>query len=205
MGIQYRIPFPFLSFSFLFKQYVGIWHKNIPIHDRKVVWVANRENPLTVTATNVASSSLTIGKDGNLRLLDGMNITIWLTNVYVHSNNSAAVLSDKGDLTLVDSVFGLTLWESFNYPYDTFLPGMTLGMNTKTGETRFISSWLIEDDPSPGKFVCGLSMETPPQIFIWNGSKPYWRGVPWDRSKFIGILDSLYNYGDGFSLTHDNQ
>ncbi|KAI8001999.1 G-type lectin S-receptor-like serine/threonine-protein kinase [Camellia lanceoleosa] len=188
------------------KQYVGIWHKNVPIHDRKVVWVANRENPLTVTATDSASSSLTIGKDGNLRLLDAMNNTVRLTNVSpVHSNNSIAVLSDTGDLTLKDSVSGLILWESFNYPYDTFLPGMTLGMNTETGEKRFLSSWLTEDDPSPGKFVCGLSKEKPPQIFIWNGSKPYWRGGPWDGSKFIGIPENLYSYGDGFSLTHDNQ
>ncbi|GMP75011.1 hypothetical protein CsSME_00032238 [Camellia sinensis var. sinensis] len=252
MGIQYRIPFSFLSFPFLLfvlftipsqhctptdtltqsqpisagqtlissgqffelgffipsnssKQYVGIWHKNVPIHDRKVVWVANRGNPLTVTATDSASSSLTIGKDGNLRLLDGMNNTVWFTNVSVHSNNSIAVLSDKGDLTLVDSVSRLTLWESFNYPYDTFLPGMTLGMNTKTGDKRFLSSWLTEDDPSPGKFVCGLSTEAPPQVFIWNGSKPYWRSGPWDGSKFIGIPGDLYGYGDGFDITHDNQ
>ncbi|GMP75015.1 hypothetical protein CsSME_00032241 [Camellia sinensis var. sinensis] len=252
MGIQYRIPFSFLSFPFLLfvlftipsqhctptdtltqsqpisagqtlissgqifelgffipsnssKQYVGIWHKNIPIHDRKVVWVANRENPLTVTATDSAFSSLTIGKDGNLRLLDGMNNTVWLTNVSVHSNNSIAVLSDKGDLTLVDRVSGLTLWESFNYPCDTFLPGMTLAINTKlTGEKRFIS-WLTEDDPSPGKFFCRLSLDTPPQVFIWSGSKPYWRSGPWDGSKFIGILDGLYGYGDGFDITHDNQ
>ncbi|KAL7212890.1 hypothetical protein ACSBR2_015562 [Camellia fascicularis] len=252
MGIQYRIPFSFLSFPFLLfvlftipsqhctptdtltqsqpisagqtlissgqifelgffipsnssKQYVGIWHKNIPLHDRKVVWVANRENPLTVTATDSAFSSLTIGKDGNLRLLDGMNNTVWLTNVSVHSNNSIAVLSDKGDLTLVDRVSGLTLWESFNYPCDTFLPGMTLAMNTKlAGEKRFIS-WLTEDDPSPGKFFCRFSLDTPPQVFIWNGSKPYWRSGPWDGSKFIGILNGLYGYGDGFDITHDNQ
>ncbi|THG20546.1 hypothetical protein TEA_010210 [Camellia sinensis var. sinensis] len=188
------------------KQYVGIWHKNIPIHDRKVVWVANRENPLTVTARDSASSSLTIGKDGNLRLLDGMNNTVWLTNVSsVHSNNSIAVLSDRGDLTLKDSVSGLILWESFNYPCDTFSPGMMIGMNTKTGEKRFMSSWLTEDDPSPGTFVCGLSMDTPPQVFIWNGSKPYWRGGPWDGLKFIGVVDIENAYSDGFNLIHDNQ
>ncbi|KAL7239755.1 hypothetical protein ACSBR2_005600 [Camellia fascicularis] len=122
------------------KQYVGIWHKNIPIHDRKVEWVANRENPLKVKANDFASSSLTIGKDGNLRLLDGMNNTVWLANVSVHSNNSIAVLSIRGNLTLKDSVSGSTLWESFNYPCDTFLPGMMLGMKTKTGEKRFLSS-----------------------------------------------------------------
>ncbi|CAL5411071.1 unnamed protein product [Camellia sinensis] len=171
------------------KQYVGIWQTNIPIHDRKVVWVANRENPLTVTATNSASSSLTIGKDGNFRLLDGKNNTVWFTNVSVHSNNSIAVLSDRGNLTLKDSVSGLILWESFNYPCDTFLPGMMLGMNTKTGEKRFLSSWLTENDTSPGKFVCGSSTDTPPQVFIWNGFKPYWRSGPWDGSKFIGTLD----------------
>lgn len=171
------------------KQYVGIWPKNIPIHDRKVLWVANRENPFTVTATDSAPSNLTIGKDGNLRLLDGMNNSVWLTNVSVRSNNSIVMLSDKGDLTLVDSVSGLTLWESFNYPCDTYLPGMMIGMNATIGEKRFISSWRTEDDPSPGEYVCGFSLDTPPQAFIWNGSKPYWRSGPWDGSKFIGVED----------------
>ncbi|CAL5411067.1 unnamed protein product [Camellia sinensis] len=187
------------------KQYIGIWPKNIPIHDRKAVWVANRENPLTVTAIDSASSSLTIGKDGNLRLLDGMNNTVWLTNVSVHSNNSIAVLSDRGDLTLKDSVSGLILWESFNYPSDTFSPGMMLGMNTKTGEKRFMSSWLTEDDPSPGEYVCGFSLDTPPQVVIWNGFKPYWRSGPWDGSKFIGVLDIDHGYANKLNLANDNQ
>ncbi|XP_028066183.1 G-type lectin S-receptor-like serine/threonine-protein kinase At1g61550 [Camellia sinensis] len=68
-----------------------------------------------------------------------------------------------------------------------------------------MSSWLTKDDPSPGKFVCGFSMDTPPQVFIWNGSKPYWRSGPWDESKFIGVLDIENAYGDGFNLKHDNQ
>ncbi|CAL5344817.1 unnamed protein product [Camellia sinensis] len=110
-----------------------------------------------------------------------MNNTVWLTNVSVHSNHSIAMLSDKGDLTLKDSVSGLIL------------------------EERFMSSWLTKDDPSPGKFVCGFSMDTPPQVFIWNGSKPYWRSGPWDESKFIGVLDIENAYGDGFNLKHDNQ
>ncbi|CAL5408632.1 unnamed protein product [Camellia sinensis] len=82
---------------------------------------------------------------------------------------------------------------------------MMLGMNSKTGEKRFMSSWLTEDDLSPRKFVCGFSMDTPPQVFIWNGSKPHWRSGPWDGSKFIGVLDIENAYGDGFNLIHDNQ
>ncbi|CAL5344808.1 unnamed protein product [Camellia sinensis] len=120
--------------------------------------------------TYPASSSLTNGKDGNLRLLDGMN-TVWLTNVSVHSNNSIAVPSDKGDPTLKDSVSGLTLLESFNYPCETFLPCMMLGLNTKTGEKHFLPSWKTED-PIAWK-VCLWNYT--PQVFIWNGSRPYSR------------------------------
>ncbi|CAL5344813.1 unnamed protein product [Camellia sinensis] len=55
------------------------------------------------------------------------------------------LLSDKGDPTLKDSVSGLTLLESFNYPCETFLPCMMLGLNTKTGEKHFLPSWKTED------------------------------------------------------------
>ncbi|KAL7213278.1 hypothetical protein ACSBR2_015901 [Camellia fascicularis] len=63
---------------------------------------------------------------------------------------------------------------------------MMLGLNTKTGEKHFLSSWKTEDDPSPGKFVCGITPETSPQAFIWNGSKPYSRSgtvniMRWDE------------------------
>ncbi|CAL5408414.1 unnamed protein product [Camellia sinensis] len=143
-----------------------------------IIWVLNRKNPLK--ATHSASSSLTIGKDRNPRLLDGRNNTVWLTNVSVYSNNSIAVLSDTRDLTLKDSVFGLILRVSFDYPCDIFLPGMKLGMNTKT-EKRIMSSWRTEDDPSPGE----------------SGS--------WDGSRLIGAGVTDGSYGAGINLVNDNQ
>ncbi|KAL7213259.1 hypothetical protein ACSBR2_015884 [Camellia fascicularis] len=220
MSIQYRIPFSFLSFPFLLFVLFTIPSQHYtatdtltqsqPISARQTLISSGQIFELgffipSNSTTDSASSNLTIRKDGNLRLLDGMNNSVWLTNVSVHSNNSVAVLLDRGNFTLKDSVSGLILWESFNYPSDTFLHGMMLGMNTKTGEIRFMSSWLTEDDPSPGKFVCGFSMDTPPQVFIWNGSKPYWRSGTWDGSKFIGVPDIENAYGDGFNLIHDNQ
>ncbi|KAF5943724.1 hypothetical protein HYC85_017801 [Camellia sinensis] len=54
---------------------------------------------------------------------------------------------------------------------------MMLGLNMKNGEKHFLSSWKTEDDPSPEKFVCGITPETSPQAFIWNGSKPYSRSA----------------------------
>ncbi|THG17319.1 G-type lectin S-receptor-like serine/threonine-protein kinase SD1-29 isoform X1 [Camellia sinensis] len=182
------------------KQYIGIWYKNIP--DRKVVWVANRENPLQATDS---ASSLTIGSDGNLRLLDGKRNTVWSTNSSVQSNSTIAVLSDLGDFVLKDNVSGFISWESFKYPCDTFFSGMMIGMNNNTGEKRFLSSWKTDGDPSPGNFVLGLTPDRPPQIVCWNGSKTLWRGGPWDGWKFIGIPDSGQGYVNGLNLVPDNQ
>lgn len=166
--------------------------------------MANRENPLAATDSN---SSLTIGTDGNLRILDGNRISIWEANISVQSNNSIAVLSDKGNLILKDNVSGINLWESFNYPVDTFLPGMMIGLNTQKGENRFFSSWRAENDPSAGNFIAGVSPDTPPQAFIWNGSgsDPYWRSGPWDGSKFSGIQERFEGYANGFNLVSDTQ
>ncbi|XP_028053032.1 G-type lectin S-receptor-like serine/threonine-protein kinase At1g11330 [Camellia sinensis] len=108
------------------KKYVGIWYKKIPI--RKVVWVANRENPLSVTDSG---SSLTIGDDGNLRLLDGNQNTVWTTNITVYVNYSVAVLLYTGNLVRRDGVSGESLWEDLSHPCDTSLPGMRLGLNTR--------------------------------------------------------------------------
>ncbi|THG17571.1 hypothetical protein TEA_004959 [Camellia sinensis var. sinensis] len=182
------------------KLYIGLWYNNITV--RKIVWVANRENPLPATDS---ASSLIIGSDGTLRLLDGMRNTFWFTNVSLPSNNTIAVLLDKGDFVLKDNVSGFITWESFNYPCDTFLAGMMIGLNTKIGEKHFLSSWETDNDPSPGKFVLGLTPETPPQLFLWNNSKPYWRDGPWDGWTFIGIPNIGQGYVNGFILILDNE
>ncbi|CAL5411047.1 unnamed protein product [Camellia sinensis] len=181
-------------------RYIGIWYKNLP--GSKVVWVANRNNPLRATDT---ASSLTIGIDGNLRLVDGQRNTVWSTNVSVQSNNTIAVLSDKGEFVIRDYVSGWISWESFKYPSDTFLSGMMIGMNYKTGEKQFLTSWKADDDPSPGKYMLGLTPETPAQAFLWNGSEPLWRSGPWDGSKFIGIPNPVQGYVNGLNLIQDNQ
>lgn len=182
------------------KKYVGIWYKKIPI--RKVVWVANRENPLSVTDSG---SSLTIGDDGNLRLLDGNQNTVWTTNITVYVNYSVAVLLDTGNLVLRDAVSGESLWEGFSHPCDTSLPGMRLGLNTRTGEKLFLTAWKTEDDPSPGKFVSGISPEKPPQEFIWNNSIPFWRSGQWNGLKLVGIPETRGSYLNGFTLVPDLQ
>ncbi|KAK6283670.1 hypothetical protein POUND7_002622 [Theobroma cacao] len=86
-------------------RYVGIWYKDKA--PTKIVWVANREKPVTNS-----SASLTIGSDGNLKLVDGNQDALWSTNVSVPSNSSVAVLSDNGNFELIDvGTLQLEHWE----------------------------------------------------------------------------------------------
>ncbi|XP_050149357.1 G-type lectin S-receptor-like serine/threonine-protein kinase At1g61550 [Malus sylvestris] len=177
-------------------KYVGIWHKSI--FPRKVVWVANREKPIAASDT---LASLRISSKGNLELVDGKQNPLWSTNISVLSNGSAASLLDTGNFVVKDDVGAEPLWQSFDYPSDTFLPSMRLGFNSKSGETNFLTSWKSESDPSTGMFMVGLTPEVPSQIVIWiNGSTPYWRTGPWDKSTFIGLPGTNDAYTSGLRL-----
>ncbi|KAK4361013.1 hypothetical protein RND71_019965 [Anisodus tanguticus] len=165
------------------KRYLGIWFKNIP--PLKVVWVANRESPLKVSDS---AASVSISKNGNLVLADGTQNVIWSSNVSVPTNITVeVVLLDSGNLVLKDNVSGQSFFESFDYPCDTFLPGMKVGFNRKTGERWLLSSWHKENDPSPGNFSIGISEQLSPQFFVWNKSTPYYRTGEWNGLKFIGL------------------
>ncbi|KAJ9168966.1 hypothetical protein P3X46_020439 [Hevea brasiliensis] len=161
-------------------QYVGIWFKEVS--PQTVVWVANREKPVTNT-----SASLTIGTDGNLRLLDGQRNSIWSTNISGQSNGSIAVLSDDGKFILRNSITGEDLWDTFQHPTDSLLPGTWLAYNETSGMRLTLTSWKSDNDPSIGDFTSSLLPQEPSQGFIWKGSKPYWRTGQWDKTKFIAI------------------
>ncbi|XP_028066994.1 G-type lectin S-receptor-like serine/threonine-protein kinase At4g27290 [Camellia sinensis] len=45
------------------------------------------------------------------------------------------------------------LWQSFDYPCNTLLPGMKLGKNFVKGLERHLSSWKSSDDPTPGNLM----------------------------------------------------
>ncbi|THG17328.1 G-type lectin S-receptor-like serine/threonine-protein kinase At1g61370 isoform X1 [Camellia sinensis] len=177
------------------KQYVGIWYKQISV--RRVVWVANRENPLMITSS---TSGLTIGDDGNLLIVDANHTILWSTNISVSVNQSVAVLLDKGSLVLRDGVSGKSLWESFSHPCDIVLPGMMIGMDTKTGEKLLMSSWKSEDDPSSGKFVAGIATTKPPEAYVLKDSVLYWRSGLWNGLKFVGMPDLHGAYLNGFNF-----
>ncbi|GLU23157.1 hypothetical protein SLE2022_391820 [Rubroshorea leprosula] len=181
-------------------QYVGIWYKNIA--PRTVVWVANRENPVIDSL-----ASLKIGSDGNLKLVDGNEVTLWSTNVSVRSNSSVAVLLDNGNFVLQDGLSEQQLWQSFEHPGNTLLPGAGTGYDRETGERRVLSSWKSNSDPSRGDFVTEIVPRSPPQALIWNGSVPHWRSGEWNKLRFIGLqgMDSTYSRAISLVLNDDQE
>ncbi|XP_058073094.1 G-type lectin S-receptor-like serine/threonine-protein kinase At4g03230 isoform X2 [Magnolia sinica] len=168
-------------------RYVGIWYHKITEHT--VVWVANRENPLTDS-----SGAFSIAENGNFVVLDGNRNIVWSTNVSFQSNYTSMKLLDNGNLILVDRNSGTVRWQSFDHPSDTLLPGMKIGMNKKTGENRLLLSWKDVDNPAPGSYSFGLDPQDSNQFFIWVGLDRHWRSGYWNGRTFNKIPEASTDF-----------
>ena len=169
-------------------RYVGIWYNKIK--EQTVVWVANRENQLTDS-----TGFLTLSADGNLKLLDGKKSVLWPSNLSVIDRNSTtAVLLDNGNLVLKTMTNMEFMWQSFENPIASFIPGMKLSLNLKTGQSIRVLSWKDVDDPTPGEFSVGIDPQTPRQLVVWRGSKPYWGGDIWQQVVSSGVFQSPQSY-----------
>ncbi|KAF8370246.1 hypothetical protein HHK36_031714 [Tetracentron sinense] len=156
-------------------RYVGIWYyKKIPIPT--VVWVANRDNPLTNS-----SGILRISDAGNLILLNkSAGSVIWSSN-QSKADNPVAQLLDSGNLVIREAKDHQNyLWQSFDHPTDTLLPGMKLGWNFKTGMNRSMTSWKSEDDPSTGDYSFRIDPYGSQEIYLFEGLVPIYRTGPWN-------------------------
>ncbi|XP_059437683.1 uncharacterized protein LOC132170643 [Corylus avellana] len=186
------------------KIYLGIWY--IMLNRTEVLWVANRENPLS----DPFSARLDLSKDGNLLLSqDSSDIPFWSTNLtFPHSNLTEALLLDDGNFVLRDgSNQSLIFWESFDHPTDTWLPGVKLGINKVTGKPQQLISWKNSEDPAPGVFSLGLDPNASNQYFLeWNKSQIYWSSGLWDGTSFSNIpaLRSNYNYSTFSYVSNEN-
>ncbi|XP_057796053.1 G-type lectin S-receptor-like serine/threonine-protein kinase At4g27290 [Salvia miltiorrhiza] len=171
-------------------RYLGIWYNKIP--NQTVVWVANREAPLT-NKTGV----LTVTEPGILSLLNETNSSIWSTNRSRSVQNPIARLLDSGNLVVKDADDDDYLWQSFDYPCDTFLPGMSLGWNYASGVESYISSWRSESDPAPGRYSVHIDPTGYPQLLTKEGSTLKKRMGPWNGVRLSGgpnlSGDSVYN------------
>ena len=152
--------------------YVGIRYAKLP--EKAMVWVANRDDPINDTS----GVSLAVNEIGNLALYahNNTNIPIWSNNVSSQlasdsSDTISAQLLDTGNLVLINNKNGNLLWQSFDYPTDTYLPGMKIGFSRRSGHKWSISSWKTENDPGTGQYsytidLTGIHASSPQKKFM---------------------------------------
>ncbi|KAL9286489.1 G-type lectin S-receptor-like serine/threonine-protein kinaseRLK-Pelle-DLSV family [Arabidopsis thaliana] len=190
--------------------YIGMWYRHVS--PQTIVWVANRESPLGGDASTFLLKIL----DGNLILHDNITATrkshtqgtsprssqkisegnllfhetVWSTGVNSsRSKDVQAVLLDSGNLVLRDgpNSSAAVLWQSFDHPSDTWLPGAKIRLGS-----QLLTSWKSLTDPSAGRYSLEFDHHLKSLNTVWNGSKSYWSSGPWD--------DDF----DGFSGTNSN-
>ncbi|KAG6509264.1 hypothetical protein ZIOFF_034657 [Zingiber officinale] len=177
-------------------RYVGIWYNNIP--HQTVVWVANRRQPITARSGN-----LSLTRNGTL-ILTGENTSalIWSSESSSASalRNPVARLLDDGNFVVQEASSNGNVdpnsfaWQSFDFPTDTFLPGMGLGkkeLSTGAILNINITAWNSSTDPAPSRYAFGFDVQGDPQIFIWSDTQPYWRGGPWNGRLFSGLAEMM--------------
>lgn len=164
-------------------RYLGISYKKIA--KGTIVWIANREIPL-----NTTSGLLKLDSRGNLVILNGLDHTIWSSNSSRSVKNPVAQLLDSGNLVIreeSDSDPANFIWQSFDNPGNTFLPGSKFGWDLETGLERYHSSWKSEDDPSVGDYTNHIDRNGFPQLMLRKGSAVHFRAGPWNGVRFSGM------------------
>ncbi|KAK9167827.1 hypothetical protein Scep_003018 [Stephania cephalantha] len=180
-------------------RYLGIWFNTNLVMDP--VWVANRDRPISDT-----NGALTLQPNGVLTIVnvgDERNSTIVLNpNAAAASPTSRviATLADSGNLVLTErsnnsSSGERLLWQSFDYPTDTLLPGMKLSINSsKNGRTRSLTSWISDKVPSSGSFTLGVDPKSNQLVTRFRG-QDYWASGRWNGTTF-GVEPSLTSAHD---------
>ncbi|KAH7523680.1 hypothetical protein FEM48_Zijuj06G0037500 [Ziziphus jujuba var. spinosa] len=110
----------------------AIWF-NMPSYDGSlsVVWMANRDQPV-----NGRRSKLSLLKNGTLILTDASQLPVWATST-TSKSSLRLQLQNSGNLVLHNfEGRGVHIWQSFDSPIDTLLPGQPLTRYVKLVSAR---------------------------------------------------------------------
>ncbi|KAK7243824.1 hypothetical protein RIF29_38636 [Crotalaria pallida] len=161
-----------------------------------VVWIANRDEPIYD-----AAAALFLSDHGVLDIIhpDGKLIKrLYSLGTEDDASNTVASLLDTGNFVIeqVNKDGSKTLlWQSFDTPTDTMLPGMTLGVHNKTGQKLSIVSYFLDKAPAPGAFA----LEWDPngeQLIIRRKDKVYWASGVLRGNKFDNIPEEVQDMFD---------
>ncbi|KAK7405006.1 hypothetical protein VNO78_06130 [Psophocarpus tetragonolobus] len=172
-----------------------------------VVWIANRNQPV-----DLDSATLLLNHSGVLEIKskDKESIILYSSPQPVH--NTVAILLDTGNFVLQQlhsNGSKNVLWQSFDYPGDTLIPGMKLGVNHRSGHNWSLVSWFSKSIPAPGPF----RLEWEPQkkeLIIKRQGQVCWRSGELRKKKRLEhVWESQYTVvsnedEDSFELTFSN-
>jgi len=178
--------------------YIGMWYRKIS--KKTYVWVANRDSPVS----DKNSAKLTI-LDGNLVVLNQFQNIVWSTYLSSSSSGSVvAVLLDSGNLILSNRPNASAtdaMWQSFDHPTDTWLPGGKISLNNKTKKPQYLTSWKNTEDPATGMFSLELDPEGSTAYLIrWNRTEQYWSSGAWNGHIFSLVPEMRLNYIYNFTF-----
>ncbi|KAJ6819474.1 receptor-like serine/threonine-protein kinase SD1-8 [Iris pallida] len=166
------------------RRYIGIWYFNITV--QTIVWVANRANPVigsTGQLSVTAYGPVTITNRESSTVVWSLGIML-VNPVLELLETGNFVLREEGDRTQNNY-----LWQSFDYPTDTLLPGMKLGVDKVASRlSRNLTAWKSADDPSPGEYYAAMGTNNSPEMYLFDRySEKVWRSGPWDGIQLGGI------------------
>ncbi|XP_057744016.1 putative receptor protein kinase ZmPK1 [Arachis stenosperma] len=183
----------------------AIWFTTRPdsqnITTPTVVWMANRDQPV-----NGKRSKLSLLHTGNLALVDAGQFQIWSSETESYLPTELR-LGDDGNLVLRELQGGRILWQSFDFPTDTLLPGQHL-----TRSTQLVSS-RTESNHSSGFYKLSFDNRNVLTL-LYDGpdvSSTYWPDLVltvWEAGRFtynssrIAVLNPLghFDSSDNYSV-----
>jgi len=177
--------YPLVSSHYL----VGIWFDKIP--QKTLVWSANRDDPARI------GSTINLTVKGQL-LLQHANKTSVL--IYNCKNATSAMMQDNGNFVLLNS-HSKIIWQSFDSPTDTILPGQILNMsqmlfsNANGTEDYSTGQYKLEVQISDGNIVISAFRYSDPGY--WYTSTTSNTSV---RLIFSNITAFIYAVNDTHSI-----
>ncbi|KAK4283648.1 hypothetical protein QN277_000576 [Acacia crassicarpa] len=158
---------------------LAIWFNKIP--DKTIIWSAVLETTGdALVAPN--GSKVELKSDGLFQLVDPKGDQIWIASPSGNGTDHAAML-DTGNFVLVGHE-SQNLWQSFDHPSDTILPGQVLH-----SPAQLVSRY-SQNNFSRGKFL--LRLQDDGNLVLWTTHYPMTlANIPYWES---------HVFGDGFSL-----
>ncbi|GAU16884.1 hypothetical protein TSUD_368340 [Trifolium subterraneum] len=156
-----------------------------PDVDNNQVWMYDRNHPI-----NSNSPVLSLDNFGVLKIETNTRKPIIIYSSPQPINNTEATMLNTGNFVLEQIHPNGTkslLWQSFDYPVDTLMPTMKLGVNRKTGHNWSLVSALTGSVSTSGKF----NLEWEPkqgELNIKKHGKVYWKSGKLGRN---GLFENI--------------